>query len=93
MLHDCYHPVFFDAVDIKQSGLLCFSLVIVLDARSTVHQVGWEDGLQTVHQEERREASCLAWLCPQSPEDMRELPEPSRTVWMQRIEDAGFEPL
>ena len=80
-------------VDVGALSRFGFVLVVVLDARSTKSYVLWQDCFRTVHHEEWRVAGSPASLCAEPPDYSRYFLEPLCTIFFDRVENSGFEPL
>ena len=80
-------------VDFGASSCFSFVFVVVLDARSTKSYVRWQDCFRTVYHEEWRVASSPASLCAESPNYSGQFLEPLCTIFFDRVENSGFEPL
>jgi hypothetical protein len=65
----------------------------VLDARGTKGYVGWENRLRPVHQEEGQLSRDRVDLGLETPDDVRQICEPSGRILRSVVEDAVFDGL
>ena len=93
VLYGGRQAVLLSRVDVGASSQFGFVFVIVLDARSTKSYVRWLDYFRTVHHEEWRIAGSPASLCAEPPDYSRYFLEPLCTIFFDRIENSGLEPL
>ena len=74
-------------------GCLGSLFVVCSDSWRSIVEVGWEDGLGTVDNEERRVAGDPARSRPQALEHHRELGDPTCAELVQPVEDPRLEAL
>src|SRR5512141_1897016 len=89
----CAPPSLFQVVEVISAKLILISLAVHSGPRGPQGDLGWENCLRAVDEEERRFPGCSAWRGSVRPEHRWQLLDPRVAVLLEDVEGLGFEAL